>query len=156
MIIYNFFKSLYLNIKYTKLLKKIYKDEHLIENISQLCGVEFKVDWIGRIYTVLNPNLVDKQLDTNKQIYEYGKNGLNNDAYIEKWICDRLNIANRFIRANNLFDLLSLNIKKLDDYDNYLLTIFPITLPDCISASKKMGWRTLGIIIAIISIFFIV
>ena len=57
MVFYSFIKNLLLNIKYTKILRKIYKDEGLLEKFSKLFGVEFKIDWVGRIYTVINPNI---------------------------------------------------------------------------------------------------
>lgn len=137
MIIYKFIKYLWKNIKYTKILNKVYKDENLIRNLSNLFGCQFKKDWIGRIYTVLNPNLIDNKYSTETQIFEYGDNGLNNSLYIEKWIMERLNIAAKFVQANNLFDLLTYEIKKIDKYDNYLFIIQPITLPDCIKYFKR-------------------
>ena len=39
----------------------------------------------------------------------------------------KLNVAKNFIMANNLFDLLTYEIKRLDNYDNYLFIIKPIT-----------------------------
>ena len=38
--------------------------------------------------------------------------------------------------ANNLFDLLTYEIKKLDNYDNYLFIIKPITFDDCAKWTK--------------------
>ena len=131
MIFYKFIVNLWLNIKYTRLLTKIYKDENLLYKFSQLFGVEFRQDWIGRIYTVINPNILDDKVDVNTQIFEYGENGLTNEPYIEKYIMMKLNLVKDFIMANNLFDLLTYNIKKIDDYDNYLLIIKPITFDDC-------------------------
>lgn len=151
MIIYRFFKYLFLNIKYTKILKKIYKDENILYNLSTLFKSTFKIDWIGRIYTVINPNLIEGEFDTNSQIFEYDENGFNNDAYIERWVMGKLNIASNFIRANNLFDLLTYEIKRLDEYDNFLLIIQPITLSDCIKYTKYFCiLLTLLIIIGII------
>jgi hypothetical protein len=51
----------------------------------------------------------------------------------------RLNIAANFIQTNNLFDLLTYDIKRLDEYDNYLLIIEPITLNDCLKYTKYFG-----------------
>lgn len=136
MIIYRFFKYLYLNLKYSKILKQIYKEENILNNLSALFKSNFKIDWIGRIYTVINPNLIGDELDINNQIFEYGQNGLNNEAYIERWVMGKLNIASNFIQANNLFDLLTYEIKRLDEYDNFLLIIQPITLPDCLKYTK--------------------
>lgn len=136
MVFYSFIKNLLLNIKYTKILRKIYKDEGLLEKFSQLFGVEFKIDWVGRIYTVINPNIIDDKLDINTQIFEYNDNGLTNEPYVEKYIMTKLNLVSEFIMANNLFDLLTYEIKKLDDYDNYLFVIKPITFDDCIKWTK--------------------
>ena len=136
MVFYSFIKNLLLNIKYTKILRKIYKDEGLLEKFSQLFGVEFKMDWVGRVYTVINPNIIDDKLDINTQIFEYNDNGLTNEPYVEKYIMTKLNIVSDFIMANNLFDLLTYEIKKLDDYDNYLFVIKPITFDDCMKWTK--------------------
>jgi hypothetical protein len=131
MVFYRFIKNLTLNIRYTKLLNKIYKDEKLVERFSQLFGTEFRIDWVGRMYTVINPNIINEQFDVNTQIFEYGENGFSNDPYVEKWIMTKFNIVKDFIMANNLFDLLTYELKKLDEYDNYLFIIKPITFDDC-------------------------
>ena len=131
MVFYKFIKNLILNIRYTKLLKKIYKEERLLEKFSQLFGVEFRIDWVGRIYTVINPNIINDKLDINTQIFEYGANGLTNEPYIEKYIMTKFNLVKDFIMANNLFDLLTYEIKRIDEYDNYLFVIKPITFDEC-------------------------
>lgn len=150
MIIYNFIKHLILNIKYTKLLSKVYKDEDLLKKLSQLFGSNFKKDWAGRVYTVINPNIMDGKFDNTTQIFEYNQNGLDNNVYVEKWIMNRFNVISQFIQTNNLFDLLNYKITKLDDYDNYLLVLEPITLRDCIKYTKY--FTILFIILIIIGI----
>ena len=139
MVFYSFIKNLYLNIKYTKLLRRIYKEEQLLEKFSQLFNTEFRIDWVGRIYTVINPNIINDQLDVNTQIFEYDENGLTNKPYIEKWIMTRFNIVKDFIMANNLFDVLTYEIEKIDEYDNYLLIIKPITFDESIKWTKIFG-----------------
>jgi hypothetical protein len=136
MIFYKFIKNLWLNIKYTRLLTKIYDDEKLLYKFSQLFGVEFRQDWVGRMYAVLNPNIINDKLDFNTQIFEYGENGLTNEPYIEKYIMTKLNLVKDFIMANNLFDMLTYEIKRIDNYDNYLIIIKPITFDDCKKWSK--------------------
>lgn len=152
MIIYRFFKYLILNIKYTKILNKIYEEENISQNLSMLFKSSFKKDWIGRLYTVINPNLLGEDFDINTIIYEYGEDGLNNKAFVERWIMTRLNIAQTFIQANNLFDLLTYDIKKLDDYDNYLFVIQPITLNDCLKYSKLFSILILVLIVISITL----
>lgn len=144
-----------MNIKYTRLIKNVYKDESLIQKFSQLFNSEFRMDWVGRIYAVLNPNIVDDKMDYNTQIFEYGENGLTNEPYVEKWIMTKFNIIRDFVMANNLFDLLTYEIKKLDEYDNYLLIIKPLTFDDCM---KWVKWFVieLGVILLIGIILLIV
>ena len=140
MVFYSFIKNLILNIKYTRLLKKIYKDENLLERFSALFGVEFRMDWVGRMYTVINPNVLNDKLDVNTQIFEYGVNGLTNEPYVEKYIMTKLNLVKDFIMANNLFDLLTYEIKRIDYYDNYLFIIKPITFDDCKKWTKIFAY----------------
>lgn len=135
-----------MNIKYTRLLKKIYKDEFLLQRFSELFGTEFRLDWVGRMYTVINPNIINDKLDINTQIFEYGNNGLTNEPYIEKYIMTRFNLVKDFIMANNLFDLLTYEIKRIDEYDNYLFVIKPITFDEC----KKWTKIFVGVYSAII------
>lgn len=120
-----------MNIKYCKILNNVYKNENLLENLSALFKVQFRKDWIGRVYAVFNPHIQDGIFNPNNQIYEYTEQGLVNDAYVEAYILNQLNIAKQFIRANNLFDLLTYRLKKLDDNDNYLFIMEPITWSDC-------------------------
>jgi len=156
MIIYRFFKYLFLNIKYTKILSKVYDNENIIENLSNLFKSQFKKDWIGRLYTVINPNLLGDDFDINTIIYEYDESGLNNNAFVERWIMGKLNIAQSFIQTNNLFDLLTYKIEKLDEYDNYLFIIEPITLHDCLKYTKYFSiLLTVLIVIGIICLILI-
>ena len=156
MVFYSFIKNLALNVKYTRILKKIYKDEQLIERFSQLFGTEFRIDWVGRIYTVINPNIINEKFDSNTQIFEYGTNGFTNEPYIEKWIMTKLNIVKDFILANNLFDLLTYEIKRIDDYDNYLFVIKPITFDECKKWTKIFITVYSVLIITAITLLFVI
>jgi hypothetical protein len=150
MIIYKFIKNLLLHLQYTKILNKVYKDENLLYNLSQLFGTTFKKDWIGRTYTVINPNIVNGKYDEDSQIYEYGSRGLDNSAYIEKVIMEKLIATQQFITANNLFDLLTYDIRKIDDHGNYLFIIQPITLEDVLKSLKHFSILILVLVIIII------
>lgn len=156
MVFYKFIKNLLLNIKYTKLLNKIYKDEQLLKKFSQLFGTEFRVDWVGRIYTIINPNIIKDEFDVNTQIFEYSENGFTNEPYIEKWIMTKFNLVKDFIMANNLFDLLTYELKKIDEYDNYLFVIKPITFDDCKKWTKIFGITYLSILLITILTLIIV
>lgn len=153
MILYNFIKHLYLCIKYNKLVQKIYKDENLLVNLSYLFQSRFRRDWIGRVYAVLNPFIVNDEVQTNTQILEYGIDGLSDKSWVDKWVMDKMIIAQRFIQANNLFDLLTYEIKKVDDY-NHLLIIQPLINLDFKKSAKTfiITYSTLIIIATILLI----
>lgn len=148
MVFYKFIKNLILNIKYSKIIRKVYKEDDMINKLSQLFDTEFRMDWVGRLYCVINPNIIENKFDVNTQVFEYGENGLNNNVYIEKYIMTKLNAIKDFVIANNLFDLLTYHIEKIDEYDNYLFVIEPITFQDC----KK--WTKIFLIVYSILIFF--
>lgn len=131
MLTYFFIKYLLMHIKYCKILDKVYRDENILDNLSAMFKVDFKKDWVGRVYAVFNPHVQDGVFNPNNQIFEYTEQGLVNDAYVESYILNQLNIARQFIRANNLFDLLTYKLKKLDENDNYLFIMQPITWEDC-------------------------
>lgn len=156
MIFYKFITNLLLNIKYTKVIKNVYKEDDILNKLSQLFGTEFRMDWVGRIYTVINPNIVDEKLDFNTQIFEYGENGLSNTVYVERYIMLKLNLIKDFVIANNLFDLLTYRIEKLDDYDNYLFVIEPITFTECKKWTKIFGITYSSIAIISLIMYFIV
>lgn len=143
-----------MNIKYTRIIKNVYENEGLIHKFSQLFGTEFRMDWVGRIYAVLNPNIVNEKLDYNTQIFEYGENGLTNEPYVEKWIMTKFNIIRDFVMAHNLFDILTYEIKKLDEYDNYLLIIKPLPFDDC---KKWVKWFAIELgVLLFIGIFLLI
>jgi len=156
-IIYNFFKNLIINARYTKLIKKAYKDERLLEGFSQIFKTNFKLDWVGRAYAVLNPNLDENgNYSPNTQIFEYGENGLDNTRMVEQWVMEKLGIVSNFIKTNNLFDILTYSIKRLDNYDNYLFILEPITLRDCIRSTKWfIGLISVLIITGIVTLILI-
>lgn len=149
MITYLFIKYFILNWKYTKLLNKVYENENLLNNLSNLFKVEFRKDWIGRIYAIFNPHVQKGIFDPNTQIYEYNDEGLTNKPYVEAYILNQLNIASQFIQTNNLFDLLTYKIKKIDKYDNYLFIMQPITLDDCLKYTKYFCAVVLSVLIAL-------
>ena len=145
MIIYNFFKYLILSIQYNRILGKAIREENILHGLSIMLGAELSQDWIGRIYGVVNPYVKDGKFDPESIVTELGKD-VPSEMAIEKFIMERLLIAQQFIRANNLFDLLTYEIKKLDDYENYLFVMEPIPYAELFTWAKRLGWLMLGLI----------
>lgn len=137
---------LYQHFKYTRILKRIYKSENIIGNLSNLFGANFKLDWSGRLYAVLNPYLKDGKFDPTSITMQYDEDGVSDNVFIENWIMERMLVAQQFIQANNLFDLLTYDIKNLGS-GNYLFVIKSITFNDFVKNIKLLSILTLVIII---------
>jgi hypothetical protein len=67
---------------------------------------------------------------------------------VEQWVMEKMLVISNFIQTNNLFDVLTYSIKKLDKYDNYLFVLEPITLQNCFKWSKWMAGLVGTLIIA--------
>lgn len=132
-----FIKNLINYIKIKKIIRKVIKEENLLDNLSALFSsdnykVNFKQDWIGRIYAVLNPVVQDPQ----SRIFEYDTNGVNLNSFVEKWIMERMLIADTFVKNHDLFDILIYDIKQIDGDYNFLFTLTPIVWHNFWKSSK--------------------
>jgi hypothetical protein len=123
--------------KYNKILKQVYKQENLLQNLGQMLGAKFRIDWIGRVYAVINPSIQNNQYDANSQIFEYGPDGLSDLPGVESWLMRRLNIVQQFVQAQNIFDLLTFKLKKLDNNNNFLFILQPLPLDDLKTYTKR-------------------
>lgn len=113
-------KKLFYYIKFTLILRQVIKNEGFVDKLSKTLGVQFKYDWIYRIYTIVNPLIENINSAGNKLVYSEGK------PLVERWLMDNLNIIREVINTNNLFDILTYDIKRLDNDENYLIKIYPI------------------------------
>lgn len=145
-----FLKNLWVYITHKRYLKAVYKEEHIIENLSKILNVNLKIDWLGRLYCVVNPLLIKNNNDSISGFI----NQNDQSFFIRNWLIEKLNISNRYIVNNNLFELLGVDIKKIDDNQNYLLTIYPISLLS-IKQNFKYVLVEIVLLIMLLLIFFI-
>lgn len=141
-----FIKDIIEHIKILKIIKNVIKEENLLVNLSNLFSkgdyiVNFKRDWIGRIYAVINPVIADPQ----SRIFEYDNNGTNIKSFVNKWVLEHMIAASNFVKNNGLFDILSYEIKQLDEDYNFLFILTPISWNDY----KKGILKLLGCLSAI-------
>ena len=114
-----------------KILKAIYHNENIEKNLTQLFGVECKQDWVRRLYMVINPILQNIENDGNEVIYDH-----NNTQMIEAWVMKNLELSRNFVVENQLFDLLTYKIERLDDDDNYLVVFKNVMFDDFMKIVK--------------------
>lgn len=136
MILYNFIRYLYLSIKYHLIVKQVCKDENLLPSLSKLLGVEFREDWIGRMYAVFNPHVKDGKYNPDSEVYELGSDE-KSYAFVENHIMGNLNIVSKVIQAKNLFDIIAYKLEKIDDYHNFLFIMYPVPYVECKKWTKR-------------------
>ena len=149
MFLYKFFRKLSQHLKYQRIIKEAYEREQLIAKISLLLGVQFKLDWINRLYAVVNPNITDGKYNP-EQIYEFDFDGNPyNNEWVTKWVMERMGILRNFLQTANLFDVLEYKIKDLGNL-NYLVIFQPITLTFLLKSIRPAIIELLIIILLIL------
>ena len=149
MFLYKFFRKLFQHLKYQRIIKEAYEREQLIAKISLLLGVQFKLDWINRLYAVVNPNIKDGKYNP-EQIYEFDFEGNPyNNEWVTKWVMERMGILRNFLQTANLFDVLEYKIKDLGNL-NYLIVFQPITLTFLLKSIRPAIIELLIIILLIL------
>ena len=138
-------------IKYKRVIKDVLKEEDLLNNLSKVFSsknhtVKFRTDWIGRIYAVVNPTV----LDPEERIFEYDNNGTNVDSFVRKWVIEHMIAADNFVKNHGLFDILVYNIEQLDENYNYLITLTNIAWFDFWKSLKRTLYITGALLIALI------
>lgn len=138
-------------IKYKHIIKDVLKEEDLLNNLSKVFSsknhtVKFRTDWIGRIYAVVNPTV----LDPEERIFEYDNNGTNVDSFVRKWVIEHMIAADNFVKNHGLFDILVYNIEQLDENYNYLITLTNIAWFDFWKSLKRTLYITGALLIALI------
>jgi len=122
--------------------------------LKRYLNINFKKDWIGRLYGVMNPHIdIDGKLNFNNTIIEIDDNNTNDSEYVKTWIYKQMDLIGSLFKINKLYDYISCDIERIDHYDNFLI-IFDITSrKDVASSFKKTLAHTL--IYGLIAIFVI-
>ena len=141
----NFFPKIYNKSIFYKLYLLIYnlvsyiKDYNIVAEslysdsfkkiLKSYLNKEFKVDWIGRLYAVINPNLdIQGKFNFNNSIIELDDDYTNNDAYVKNWIYKQLQLVADIFKLQNMYNYISMTLKHVGpkNADNYLV-VFDIT-----------------------------
>lgn len=140
----NFFKT-------TQIINDECKNNGLLDKLSATFDLKFKKDKIGRIYGVINPIIKNINNNGNTLIYT----STTEDA-ISQYLLRNLNMLTKFVGENNLFDILTYKIDKIDDDDNYLIVLESIYLKPTVKIFKTILYILLSLILVISLIFIII
>lgn len=134
MIIWNFFKTLFIFVREIKILNQIYDVENIEGNLSTFMKIRFRRVWGGRLYAVFNPLL---DIPEEERIFENTDQGLSLVEFVKKEIMTRLIAVREMLQNKVIFDISTYEIERLDDAENYLFIIKPESWDAMVKATKK-------------------
>ncbi len=140
------FRDIFEFLSIRKILKKVYKDDLIPEKLSKVFNTKFKVDNIGRLYTIIHPK------DFGDIVYNYDNGSMNSNSFMYKMIMDRMIACETITQGANIFDLLSMEIKLVSEVDNIYLIIFkPYNFDDFEKSIKKLSLYSILVLLATIT-----
>ena len=107
--------------------------------LRKYLNVEFKKDWIGRLYGVINPNIdIDGNYNFNNMIIELDGENTNNNDFVKNWVYRQMNLVGNLFKIEKLYDYIDVTFKHVgpQNQDNYLI-IFDIVSRKLLAESAK-------------------
>lgn len=125
---YRFFKSWYDYDKSKKYIGETFYSDGFHEVIRKYLKVDLREDWIGRLYGVVNPNIVNGKFDVSTMVIEIDGDNTNTNNHVKQWVYKQLQLIATLFKIEKLYDYISLEFKHVgpEEMDNYLI-IFDMT-----------------------------
>ncbi len=111
-------------IKDYKIVGKFFYSEEFKNILSKYLNKEFREDWIGRLYAVVNPNIdINNKLNLTNTIIEFDDDRTNNEVFVNNWIFKQLNLVADVFTLHNMYSYITLKINKVGpkEHDNFLV-----------------------------------
>ena len=123
-------KAFYLYIKDKSIIGDTFYSLSFLYILKQYLNVEFRKDWLGRLYGVINPNIdINGNINFNNSIIEIDDENTNNNEYVKYWVYKQLNLVRTVFKLENspFFNYIGVQFKHVGpiNQDNYLV-IFDI------------------------------
>jgi len=133
--------------------------------LKKYLKANFKKDWIGRLYGVVNPNLDENgKYDFNSVIIEIDGDNTNNNDYVKNWIHRQFRLIEVLFKLENLYDYIGIELKHVGpvQFDNYLVVIDIISRKIWVESLKKFFRHLLfdgalvGIVLLVLKLLLII
>lgn len=139
--IYNLIVAIYSYIRDKNMIKNVFYSDDFKLILNTYLNTNFKNDWIGRIYGVVNPNInINGQIDFSNTIIELNDDLTNDDLYAHNWIYRQLNLMSNAlkIKSSAFFDYIGMSIEKVgpENQNNYLIIFDMISRLELVNILK--------------------
>lgn len=131
-LIYKFylvFYHLYYYIHDYNLVAESLYSKNFLSILKRYLNKEFKKDWIGRLYAVINPNIdITGKFNFNNTIIEIDDDKTNNEIYVKNWIYKQMQLVADLFKIENMYNYISMTLNHVGpkNADNFLV-VFDIT-----------------------------
>ena len=121
---YNCFATLVQYIKDYNIVAESLYSEAFSKVLLRYLNKDFKKDWIGRLYAIINPNIdINNKLNLTNTIIEFDDDRTNNEVFVNNWIFKQLNLVADVFTLHNVYSYITLKITKVGpkEHDNFLV-----------------------------------
>lgn len=138
----------YVYIKDKNLIKDTLYSKEFNLVLKQYLKTDFKKDWIGRLYGVINPNInIQGNLDVNNIVIEIDGDNTNNNEYVKIWVYKQMQLIATLFKIEKLYDYIDIDFSHVgpENMDNYLV-VFDIVSRKVFAESLKRFFKRLFIL----------
>ena len=120
------FACIFSYIKSRLYIKDTLYSEQFKYVLKKYLKADFKEDWIGRLYAVVNPAVdINGNIDFGSQIIEFTDDGMSTDGYVKGWVLKQMNLIKSVfhLQQSGFFDYINAEFKHVgpENADNWLV-----------------------------------
>lgn len=153
--IFSTIKKLAIYIKDYNLIADTLYSDSFMTILKRYLNKEFKKDWIGRLYAVINPNIdIHGKFNFSNTIIELNDDKTNNEVFVNNWIFKQLQLVADVFKIENLYSYITMKIEHVGPAtaDNFLVVFDMSSRVEFAKAFKKMSIQLIIYIIILIII----
>ena len=153
-------KSFYYYINDKSIIGDTFYSQFFKYILKQYLNVNFKKDWLGRLYGVINPNIdINGNINFNNTIIEIDDENTNNNEYVKYWVYKQMNLVRTMflLEDSTFFDYIGVEFRHVGpiNQDNYLVIFDIISRKIFTNNFKSMLLQLFIYIILIVSFYFL-
>lgn len=152
--LYDFCSNTYNYVKDKYYINETFHSREFIFVLNKYLKSNFKVDWLGRLYGIINPNINDKgEFDISSMIMEIDGENTNTNEYVKYWTYKQLQLIQDLFKLHKMYDYISIEFEHVGptNMDNYLI-IFDIASRQLFTSSLKKVLKHGLVIVGIIGV----
>lgn len=153
---FNMIASFVTYIKEYNIVSESFYSPEFSTLLRRYLNKEFRKDWLGRLYAVVNPNIdISGKFNFNNTIIEIDDERTNNDRFVENWLYRQMGLIADVFKIQNMYAYISVGIDHVGpkNADNFLIVFDLTSRIDMSDAFKKfikhlIFYSVIGAIIA--------